>query len=443
MLRHALRLGFCVFLLTVVGCSAKVSCPPGFTPDPTGQVCLQDNANQNNGNTNNNNKGISLSYMDGDGTAHPRSGENVTGKGQYASHHLAKGIKIAGKGLKGAKVSLRMKNGSKSYGPVPCKADASAGAFGCKQASDNELHLFVPPSLLGGVYLLAVIGQTGTEEKEVLILQGEPGKSGKDGQDGKEGPAGPKGDKGEAGTCTASNCKAGPEGPAGPKGEKGDPGVQGAKGDPGSAGAKGDKGDPGAPGAKGDKGDPGAKGDKGDTGPQGPAGPAGSGSGKKFWVVDSQGKDLGYIVQPSSNAGSFFQRMVLFSPKEERFFDLVHLNYRKVVTFIGDASSASTEPYGTTLYYTTTDCSGDAYLSNATYSAALHHNVWKLHKNGLDIWKAPLNTAPTLKIFQSQKQGKLGSACTKRTTSYYGFKLTKVTPWFQYPIQGALKVVYK
>jgi hypothetical protein len=106
----------------------------------------------------------------------------------------------------------------------------------------------------------ALVGPQGPQGPQGL--KGDPGVQGDKGDKGDVGPQGPQGLKGDKGDTGA-------QGTQGPQGPKGDTGAQGPQGFQGTQGPQGLKGDMGAQGAQGLKGD---KGDKGDTGAQGPQG---------------------------------------------------------------------------------------------------------------------------------------------------------------------------
>src|SRR5918993_1592024 len=123
-------------------------------------------------------------------------------------------------------------------------------------ATDEELLVAFPASVLDGTYLFTVARGNGTSERATFFVSTNRPQI----LEGTQGPAGP----------------AGPQGPKGDKGDKGDTGTQGAQGVPGEKGPQGEKGVMGPQGPKGDTGASGPQGPEGPQGPQGPAGPQGS-----------------------------------------------------------------------------------------------------------------------------------------------------------------------
>jgi hypothetical protein len=96
---------------------------------------------------------------------------------------------------------------------------------------------------------------------------------------------GPKGDKGDTGLT----------GEQGIQGPKGDTGATGEQGQIGLTGPQGPKGDQGLDGKDGANGQDGAQGPKGDTGKDGAPGVDGTNA-TSFWVLDGQGRKLGYLL---------------------------------------------------------------------------------------------------------------------------------------------------
>jgi hypothetical protein len=126
-------------------------------------------------------------------------------------------------------------------------------------ATDEELLVAFPASVLDGTFLFTVArGNGATERASFFVTTNRP-----EILQGTAGPSGPQG-------------AAGPAGPKGDKGDKGDNGDKGDKGDTGPQGAQGERGERGPQGLKGDTGAPGPQGVEGPQGPQGPAGPQGS-----------------------------------------------------------------------------------------------------------------------------------------------------------------------
>jgi hypothetical protein len=120
-------------------------------------------------------------------------------------------------------------------------------------ATDEELLVAFPASVLDGTYLFTVARGNGTSERATFFVTTNRPQI----LEGTEGPTGPQG-------------AAGPPGPEGPKGDKGD------KGDTGAQGAQGPQGSAGPQGVAGPMGQQGAQGSTGPMGPMGPIGPAGT-----------------------------------------------------------------------------------------------------------------------------------------------------------------------
>ena len=149
-------------------------------------------------------------------------------------------------------------------------------------ATDEELLVAFPASVLDGTFLFTVARGNGTSERASFfvttnrpqILQGQEGPAGPQGAAGPTGSQGPKGDKGDTGAQ-------GVQGTQGPQGERGAVGLQGPKGDTGAIGPQGSEGPQGPQGPAGTQGSAGPQGAAGPTGPQGaqgsigPIGPAG------------------------------------------------------------------------------------------------------------------------------------------------------------------------
>jgi len=152
-------------------------------------------------------------------------------------------------------------------------------------ATDEELLVAFPASVLDGTFLFTVARGNGTSERASFfvttnrpqILQGQEGPAGPQGAAGPTGAQGPKGDKGDKGDTGAQ----GVQGTQGPQGERGAVGLQGPKGDTGAIGPQGTEGPQGPQGPAGTQGSAGPQGAAGPTGPQGaqgsigPIGPAG------------------------------------------------------------------------------------------------------------------------------------------------------------------------
>ena len=132
-------------------------------------------------------------------------------------------------------------------------------------ATDEELLVAFPASVLDGTFLFTVARGNGTSERASFfvttnrpqILQGQ------------EGPAGPQGAAGPTGSQ-------GPKGDQGDKGDKGDTGAQGVQGTQGPQGERGPVGPQGSAGPQGAAGPTGPQGAQGSIGPIGLAGPQGA-----------------------------------------------------------------------------------------------------------------------------------------------------------------------
>lgn len=149
------------------------------------------------------------------------------------------------------------------------------------------------------------------------------------------------------------------------KGAAGPVGATGAQGPTGPAGPQGISGPQGLTGPQGPSGPQGPAGPQGLLGPQGPIGPAGPGA---VFVKDATGTVVGSymyvspIVELSNQAGDF----VLIRVNGNSFV------IRFSANVLGD-NNGSTTALLTTLDYTTSDCSGQAYLpigSSATKTIA-------------------------------------------------------------------------
>ncbi len=157
---------------------------------------------------------------------------------------------------------------------------------------------------------------------------------------------GPKGDPGASGT----------PGVPGAPGTKGDHGAQGQPGSPGEAGPSGQQGvagEAGPPGPSGPQGEAGPAGAPGDAGPSGPPGEAGSPGITGFVWKDAVGAQV-RVVFPTS-----------WAPPS--LFVADSLNYVwRVSSISGVIVPARDDLDGAnamTFKYTSTDCSGTAYVS--------------------------------------------------------------------------------
>jgi hypothetical protein len=143
-------------------------------------------------------------------------------------------------------------------------------------ASDEELLVAFPASVLDGTFLFTVARGNGATERASFfvttnrpeILQGTAGPA------GPQGAAGLKGDKGDKGETGAQGLQ-GQQGERGLQGLKGDTGATGATGPQGIEGPQGPQGLAGPQGSAGPQGVAGPTGSQGPQGPMGPIGPAG------------------------------------------------------------------------------------------------------------------------------------------------------------------------
>jgi hypothetical protein len=101
-------------------------------------------------------------------------------------------------------------------------------------ASDEELLVAFPASVLDGTFLFTVArGNGATERASFFVTTSRP-----EILEGTAGPAGPKGEKGDKGDEGETGAQ-GAQGEQGPKGERGETGAQGAIGPIGPAGPQG------------------------------------------------------------------------------------------------------------------------------------------------------------------------------------------------------------
>lgn len=391
-----------VFVMYFLACSKNLNCPSGFKPDADNKLCIQD--------VDPSNSVIQISYINGDGSVHPFAGKN-TEKGQYVKNHVAKGLVITGKNLENAKISLKSKDSKISYGPLNCEQKGTFGIFSCEQKSTTELKLYLPVDLVSGIYILAVIGQTGPQEKEILILQGEPGTS------GLKGDKGDKGEPGKDGTCQATNCQQGPVGPAGPEGPAG---------------------------PKGDKGDLGPAGPQGLAGVAGPQGLPGS-SLPRLWIQDSNQNEIGYIFSlgyVTSIGTSYplsFQNLLVFSTKEKRFLAIPSLNSSQVeLGHLSGNPNTTFNKFLSIFFYKSTNCSGDPYYVH--FDVRFGHEYF-IHAKNTELWKVPDNPTTEKNVYFPTHSSPTQPCNTTSGSTYpTAIKMEKVN--LPYPFTG-LKLIAK
>src|SRR5438309_1419287 len=117
--------------------------------------------------------------------------------------------------------------------------------------------------------------------------------------------------------------------------------TKGPQGEPGPSGIQGPAGEQGPAGIQGPKGDPGAAGPKGDVGPQGPAGPVLS-------VHDATGARMGTLIGLQIGGPSSYP---VYRDDAGRIWAYL--------------DAFGTLPAQNVLLFPSTDCSGDAYTTQA------------------------------------------------------------------------------
>ncbi|MCB0331774.1 MAG: collagen-like protein [Bdellovibrionales bacterium] len=139
-------------------------------------------------------------------------------------------------------------------------------------------------------------------------------------------------------------------GPVGPQGPKGNVGPQGPTGETGPQGAQGSQG---IQGVKGDTGDKGPQGDIGPIGPQGPVGPKGSGRA----LHDFSGALIGDVLSNDcQDLNPPFNSLKILVEVSGDF----HLVCAKHDNFDSPLE----------VYYESTDCTGQAYVSLGSFPAS-------------------------------------------------------------------------
>ena len=138
-------------------------------------------------------------------------------------------------------------------------------------------------------------------------------------------------------------------GPAGPQGEPGPQGVPGPAGVDGAPGPQGDVGPVGATGARGAAGPAGPQGDPGPQGQTGARGPAGS-----FNLDDSTGATIAEYagIVPISGSSNYVAMALRFTG-----YDVPALYW-----YGGNSSSTTLVPWSPVVYFSSTNCTGDAAL---------------------------------------------------------------------------------
>jgi uncharacterized repeat protein (TIGR02543 family) len=213
-------------------------------------------------------------------------------------------------------------------------------------AKTDSLLTVAAPSLTAGSYRLVVTDAAVSSLQDSFEWTvGAVGPKGDKGDTGAIGPAGPIGPQGPIG-LTGPQGEAGPLGPMGLTGPKGDTGATGAQGPEGAAGPTGLQGPIGLTGPQGPIGLTGPQGPIGLTGAQGPQGEAGTPGSGGIRVLDSRGEDVGPL---------FLGKYLLLRDSET--IVIVRIEPTGVVD---EPASESVE-----LFYTTSDCTGRAYIYSA------------------------------------------------------------------------------
>ena len=201
---------------------------------------------------------------------------------------------------------------------------------------------------------IRIVTSGGCSKGETLLEWNAEGPVGPQGPTGATGPAGttgPAGATGPAGPTGATGAQ-GPQGPAGTSGAQGPAGAPGAQGPQGPAGAAGAPGPQGPQGAQGPIGAQGPSGPQGEVGPIGPAGPQGSAGQGALIVVDSTGAVVGQLVDVT-------QSTVLVTIGSARYAV-------QVCDTAGVLCPALQTITTNTLYYATTNCTGQAFQNTVS-----------------------------------------------------------------------------
>lgn len=177
----------------------------------------------------------------------------------------------------------------------------------------------------------------------------------------------------------------GATGTQGIPGPKGDPGVAGPKGDKGDTGAKGDPGSPGAPGAAGSPGSPGLPGAPGASGPAGPS----------LVVLDASSKVLGHVLSFDGASLTYWYEANGVAPIP--------------VSLLGQQSNSFSPTIA--LYYTTTDCSGSAYVNVNDYPV-VNWMSWPRFFNG----NRPVSVPSAGGVFQTTHSQSTNGGCNANVT---------------------------
>jgi hypothetical protein len=196
--------------------------------------------------------------------------------------------------------------------------------------TDSQIVAVLPPTIAPGDYLLQVSGRSLASWNLTFGVAGPQGPAGLPGAQGPQGAPG----------------VAGPQGPPGPQGMPGAPGLLGPTGPQGPQGVQGPRGDTGLTGAAGPVGP------QGPTGPQGPAGPGSTALPPMLY--DTTGKAVGRIASLPPSGG-----LALVTLENE----VVGVPLTIAKTSVnGQATTRLTWDTGRTYFFTTTDCTGPAYI---------------------------------------------------------------------------------
>lgn len=210
------------------------------------------------------------------------------------------------------------------------------------------------------------------------------------------GPQGVKGDQGEPGLAGAQ----GEVGPMGPQGE------------PGPKGDKGDTGDTGPQGSQGEQGLAGPQGEPGETGPQGPAGAS-------LHLKDNDDQMIGILM--NLDRGGVYS---VYMPE---------LKARLEIVETGGGAAVGTEPSIGTIWYTSTDCTGDAHVDKF-----LMPHILMKQDFGAGKWYVMEATKEPVQQFSSKLESR---GCIQMSNSGSFPKLVEVALPFTEPLAWPLRVV--
>lgn len=262
---------------------------------------------------------------------------------------------------------------------VALSIGANVAAFASSSSSTKPIAAcYVPKS--GAVRIVGSTSKPHCRTGEKALVWATSGHAGQRGAVGATGAVGPQGLAGPAGAAGA----AGAVGAAGAPGAVGPAGATGAPGSAGATGAMGLMGPMGLPGATGQAGPTGATGPTGPTGvagpsgPTGQAGPAGS-TGSAGPAGPSGAPGAQGLAGPTGPAGS-----------AAAVVDVLDANGAVVGPFLGESADGSSLTLfmtlyhghiwhmvsdgrfgpvvtGQYLYFTTTDCTGTAYINGGNF----------------------------------------------------------------------------